>query len=32
MGASLDVWWDEVKTEFSADEPDKYRAYAKSFC
>lgn len=29
MGASLDVWWDEVKTEFSADEPDKYRAYAK---
>ena len=29
MGASLDVWWDEVKIEFSADEPDKYKAYAK---
>lgn len=29
MGANLDVWWDEAKTEFSADEPDKYKAYAK---
>ena len=29
MGAGLDIWWDEVKTEFSADEPDKYKAYAK---
>ena len=29
MGANIDVWWDEVRTEFSADEADKYRAYAK---
>ena len=29
MGAHLDVWWEETKSEFSADEQDKFKAYGK---
>ena len=29
IGAYLDVWWDEVKAEFLADEQEKFKAYAK---
>lgn len=29
MQAAIDVWWDEIKTEFSFDEKNQFDAYAK---
>ncbi|NLN14315.1 MAG: hypothetical protein GX185_01790 [Tissierellia bacterium] len=30
MRSYLDLWWDEIKSEYMADENDKYHAYAKT--
>lgn len=30
MGARIDTWWKEIKTEYEGDEEDKFSAYAKS--
>lgn len=30
MGAHIDTWWKDIKTEYEGDEEDKYPAYAKS--
>ena len=30
MGARLDTWWKDIKSEYEGDEEDKFPAYAKS--
>lgn len=30
MGAQLETWWNDIKSEYEGDEEDKYPAYAKS--
>lgn len=30
MGAFINTWWEEVKTEYEHDENDSYKAYAKT--
>lgn len=30
MGAFINTWWEEVKTEYEHDEADSYKAYAKT--
>jgi len=30
MGAQLEIWWKDIKSEYEGDEEDKFPAYAKS--